>query len=320
MELSIVIVSWNTKDVLYDCLQSVYSQPCRIEFEVIVIDNASSDGSVDMVESEFPQAKIIANTENRGFAAANNQGIAIAKGQYLLLLNSDTVVLDNAIAKTISFADVQPEAGVIGCRVLNGDSSLQPTCFMFPSLLNLLMASIYLYKIFQKNRFFGRERMMWWNRNDVREVDVVDGCFMLVRHEAIEQIGIMDEQFFMYSEETDWCYRFKQAGWKVLFTPVAEIIHFGGQSSKQVAPQMILQLRGSILLFFKKHRPRFEYRIACFLVLMFFVVRVPAWFIRWLISRKNRAYCWLRMKIYIFGAWRLITRGSQSLCVKSCEI
>lgn len=316
MDVSIIVVNWNTCDFLRACLKSVYQQAIGVTFEVIVVDNASADGSAAMVESEFPQVKLIQNDTNKGFAAANNEGITIAKGRYVLLLNSDTVILNSAIDKTVSFADVHPKAGVVGCRVLNPDRTLQLTCFMFPSVLNMLLSATYLYKVFPRNRFFGRERMTWWNRNDEKEVDVVTGCFMLIRRQAIEQVGLMDERFFIYGEETDWCYRFKRAGWKVLFTPEAQTIHFGGQSSKQIAPKMALQLRGSILQFMHKHHSWLEYKLACFLVWLFFVMRIPAWFIKWLVSRKNRAYCWSRLKIYIMGTWRLPTKGAQALCVK----
>ena len=269
-----------------------------------------------MVRNNFPEVILIENTENRGFAAANNQGMSVAKGRYILLLNSDTVVLDNAIAKTVSFADDHPEAAVIGCRVLNPNRTLQPTCFMFPSLLNMILSSTYLYKLFPRSQFFGRERMTWWDREDVRGVDVVTGCFMLVRREAFEQVGMMDERFFVYGEETDWCYRFKQAGWKVMFTPCAEIIHLGGQSSKKIATEMGLQLRGSILQFINKHRPRWEYVLACLLVWLFCAVRIPFWFVCFLFSRQDRKYNWGRMKIYAIVAWRIITAGGKALCMR----
>jgi len=247
--VSIVIVSWNTRDILRDCLRSVYDQTEGIPFEVIVVDNASSDGSAETVASGFPQAILIRNATNRGFAAANNQGIAVAKGRYVLLLNSDTVVLDQAVMKAVAFADQHLDAAVVGCRVLNPDRSLQPTCFTFPSLLNLLLLTTYLAKVLPRNRFFGREKMAWWDRSDVRAVDVVTGCFMLVRRDAIAAVGAMDEDYFMYGEETDWCWRFKRCGWQVLFTPSAEIVHLGGQSSKVVRDRMLIQLRLSILLF-----------------------------------------------------------------------
>jgi hypothetical protein len=298
-EVSVVVVNWNTQDILRDCLRSIYEQCGEIDIEVIVIDNASTDGSVEMVKKDFTQVTLIENSQNRGFAAANNKGIAISKGRYVLLLNSDTVVLDNAIAKTVAFADSHPEAAVVGCRVLNPDRTLQPTCFMFPSILNMLLSSTYLYKLFPKSKFFGRERMTWWNRNDIREVDVVTGCFMLVRQDAIKKVGSMDEQFFMYGEETDWCYRFKQADWKILFTPCAEIIHLGGQSAQKRATTMVVQLRKSILQFMKKHHGPLIYRIVCLLTVIFLAVRLPIWSVIAFFQRaqngeaaiKKRAYC-----------------------------
>ena len=285
MELSIIIVSWNTRQTTCDCIRSIYGQPSKVDYEVIVVDNASSDGSVDMVNREFPEVIIISNSENRGFAAANNQGIAVAQGRYVLLLNSDTIVLDGAIDKVVAFADTHPKAGITGCRVLNEDKTLQLSCFMFPSVLNMTLWITYLFKLFPRSRFFGRERMTWWDRDDVREVDVLTGCFMLVRRESLEQVGLMDERFFMYFEETDWCYRFKQEGWKVMFTPNAEIIHLGGASSKQIRAAMVKQWRKSMLLFFKKHKSISEYLSAWFLIMLFLLTRVPY---RWLRRVESR--------------------------------
>jgi GT2 family glycosyltransferase len=319
LDVSIVIVNWNTRDLLRNCLASIYKEAGTVDFEVIVVDNASCDGSVAMVKREFPQVNLLENSDNKGFAVANNQAMAIAKGQYVLLLNSDTVILDNAIETTVDFADAHKDVAVLGGRVLNVDQTLQRTCFMFPSVLNMLLAATYLYKLFPKSRFFGREQMAWWDRGDVKEVDVVTGCFALVRKTAIEQVGLMDERFFMYCEETDWCYRFRQAGWKVLFTPDAQIIHLGGQSSKQMPVEMSLQLRGSILQFIRKHHSWLEYRMACVLTWLFFAVRVPVWFVRYLISKGQRDYCRRRMVTYLEGMKRLIGKGGGGLCFKTGE-
>ncbi len=309
LDLSIIIVSWNTRYILCDCVASIYAQTRDIKFEVIVIDNASIDGSAEMVKREFPQIVLVENSKNAGFAAANNQGINIARGRYVLLLNSDTIVLDDAISKTVSFANDNPAAAVVGCRILNPDKTLQPTCFMFPSLLNMFLSTAYLYKLFPRSWFFGREQMSWWNRDDVREVDVVTGCFMLVRREAIEQVGVMDERFFMYGEETDWCYRFRQAGWKILFTPSAEIIHLGGASTKQMKPEMVLQLRASILLFLKKHRGRWVHVLACLLVATFFLLRVPYWLGAAITSGNNRNSHIRTARTYIRGFFSALMGG-----------
>ena len=301
MDVSIIIVNWNTIKLLRDCLTSVYEQTHNIDFEVIVVDNCSSDGSIEMVKGEFPKVILIENKENRGFAAANNQAIAIAKGRYILLLNSDTVVLDKAIEKTLSFADDNPEAAAIGCRVLNPDGTVQTTCFMFPSILNMILSSTYLYKLFPGSKFFGREQMTWWDRNDVREVDVVTGCFILVRRQAIEQVGTLDERFFMYGEETDWCYRMKKNGWKIMFTPAGQIIHFGGQSASKTPVTMIIQLRQSILKFIKKHNGRSSVFLARLLTALVFIVRLPVWFVVFLFRPRQRSEASTKLQSYSAG-------------------
>lgn len=304
MDVTIIVVNWNTRDILRDCLNSVYEQTEGISFEVVVVDNASVDGSAGMVQEKFPQVILIENTENRGFAAANNQGMCVARGRYVLLLNSDAIVLDRAIQKTIAFAEQHTEAAVVGCKVLNPDQTLQPTCFMFPSLLNLFLSTTYLYKFFPRSRFFGRERMTWWDRQDVREVEVVTGCFMLVRKEAIDQVGMMDEGFFMYAEEADWCYRFKKAGWKRFFLPSAQIIHLGAQSSKQVKVPMMIQLRKAILQFIEKNYGSFHQRVARILVCLFFLLRIPFWIVvAGLTSRRQRALDMARA--YWKGSWTI---------------
>ncbi len=301
LDVSVIIVSWNTIGILRDCLKSVYEQTADIDFETIVIDNSSADNSAAMVKAEFPQVILIENHDNRGFASANNQGMKIAKGRYMLLLNSDTVVLDGAIQKTIAFAEQHPAAAVVGCRVLNPDRTLQPSCFMFPSLLNLFLATSYLYKIFPKSRFFGRERMTWWNREEIRQVDVVTGCFMLVRRAAIEKVGMMNEEYFMYAEETDWCWRFKKAGWHNLFYPDAQIIHLGGQSSKQIRGKSLIQLRLGILQFFHKNKSYPYYVSAGILISLFFLFRIPLWWIM-SIMKKSNSNAHTRFKAYS-SAW-----------------
>jgi hypothetical protein len=268
-----------------------------------------------MVEREFAQVRVVQNQDNRGFAAANNQGIDLANGRYVLLLNSDTVVLDGAIDKSIAFADDHPRAGVVGCRALNADRTLQPTCFMYPSPLNMLLSSTYLYKLWPRSRFFGRELMTWWDRRGGAEVEVVTGCFMLVRREAIDEVGTMDEDFFMYGEETDWCYRFREKGWQVLFAPVGEIVHLGGCSSRQAPHAMTLQLYGSKLRFVHKHRPKVYYWATCVFTALFFAFRVPYWLMRAAISGTGRGDCFRVAWTYTVGSVRAL-RGWESLCVR----
>jgi len=300
VDVSVVIVSWNTCEILHQCLKSIYATIRSISFEVIVIDNGSTDGSVEMIRQEFDRVKLLMNSENRGFAAANNQGVSIANGRYVLLLNSDTIVLDRAIEKTVAFADVHPDGAVTGCRALNPDRTLQGTCFMFPSLLNLLLLSSYLPQIYPRSRFFGRERMTWWGRNDAREVDVVTGCFMLVRKEAISEIGLMDEQFFMYSEETDWCYRFKAKGWKNWFTPDGEIVHIGGASAAKLGARRAELQSNSDVRYMFKHWSKPRAFIGLALLTMFYALRLVVLFIQQLL-RRNRELDRKRMEHHWVG-------------------
>ena len=315
LDVSIIIVNWNTRDILRDCLNSIAAQAGAVSSETIVVDNASSDGSVEMIKADFPWVHLIANQENRGFAAANNQALDLAQGRYLLLLNSDTVVLDRAIEKTVTFADSRPSAAVVGCLVLNADRTVQNTCFMFHSILNDLLEALFLNQLFPRSRFFGRAEMTWWSRDDVRQVDVVSGCFMLVRRAAYEQVGPMDEGFFMYAEEADWCYRFHRAGWQNIFTPHAEIIHLHGASSAQRRPEMTLQLRGSCLRYYRKHHGPLIYGLGCIMVALFFALRIPIWLFKSLLSSGQRRYCLQRAWTYARGTLYALL-GGRRLCLR----
>ena len=310
MDVSIIIVAWNVKKLVADCLNSVYDETKGIDFEIIYVDNASEDGSVEMVKKQFPNVRIIENDENKGFIKANNQGIETAQGRYVLLLNSDTIVLDNAIAKMVEFADAHQEAAVVGCKIVNLDRTLRKTCFMYPSVLNMFLAATYLYRVFPKSKFFGRERMTWWDFDDVREVEAVSGCCSLVRNHALEQVGLMDETYFVYGDDSDWCYRFKKNGWKIMFTPEAQVIHYGGQTTSQKPRAFRLQMEGSRLIFMKLHRSRAAFPLACFLTGLFFFLRIPYWLVVGLSGRKEGAkpveqagtyligscYCWTNWK------------------------
>lgn len=255
LDVSIIIVNWNTKALLRECLESIDVQTRGISYEIIVVDNASADHSGTMVREEFPEVILIENTDNRGFAAANNQGLAKASGRYILLLNSDTLVIENAITKTVGFADLNPRYGVVGCQVWEDDVTIQETCFLFHSPWNMFCVTAGLSKLFPRSFFLGGDKMQYWDRKTEREVDVVSGMFMLVRREAIDDVGVLDERFFIYCEEADWCYRMRRAGWKNFFWPGAQIIHRdgGGKSTAQVNVKMEVQKVKSLLFFIRKH-------------------------------------------------------------------
>ena len=249
-----MIVSWNVRALLRDCIRSVEEETQR-PHEIIVIDNDSRDGSATMVRSEFPNVRLIANRDNQGFAAANNQGLAVATGHNVLLLNPDTLVLDGAIDTMLDWLERHPNVGCVGCQVLESETDVQPTCFSDPGPLNLLLVETGLHRIRTGSRFFGRPQYTGWNRRDEREVDVVSGMFMLLPWRVVDEVGPMDDTFFIYSEEADWCRRIRDAGYRCAFAPVARIRHRdgGGKSTALTGHKMYVQLQTSKLIYIGKH-------------------------------------------------------------------
>jgi GT2 family glycosyltransferase len=289
-DVAVVIVSWNTRDILRGCLRSVFEQTHHVSFQVFVIDNNSHDGSADMVRADFPEVTLIANAENRGFAGACNQGMRLASARYTLLLNPDTVVLDDAISRCVGYADVHLDVGVVGCQVLEDESRVIPTGFSFPSPLNVFLALSGLSRAFPHSRLFGRPELSWWDRHTEQDVDVVTGMFMLVRREAIAQVGLMDEAYFVYSEEADWCYRFAQAGWRRVFTPCARIIHLdgGAKSTKQASKKMFVQLQKSSMIYHRKNLGLASWWLLKLIYIVSNFVRMIAWFALSIVNRDNR--------------------------------
>lgn len=268
MDLSIVIVNWNTREMLRDCLQSVFDNIGALEAEVFVVDNASEDGSPDMVVTNFPQAILICNAENRGFATANNQALASARGEYVLLLNSDTLVHGTVLESSQQYMNAHPDVGVLGCRVHNADGSLQITCSKWPSLVNLALLTSGLWKL-PGPAFLDRYRMTRWDRTDARSVDVVSGCYMFVRASAMHEVGLLDESFFFYGEETDWCRRFQDADWQLQFAPVGAITHYGGGSVKRLNHRRDVMLTEATVRLHRKHGG-LAAALACWAMLVIF--------------------------------------------------
>jgi hypothetical protein len=228
----------------------VYDTVSDLAFEVIVVDNASTDGSPDMVRHRFPQVRLLTNTENVGFARANNQAIRTSRGRYVLLLNSDVLALEGTLNRMVEFMDHRPEVGALGCELLNEDGSIQHFPKGKMTLTRELGRMLYVDELLAH---VGRRR----RRDDqAREVDRIKGACMLLRRETIAAVGLMEEHFFMFAEEDDWCLRIRQGGWKIYFLPEVAVIHFGGQSVKQIHEEMFLQLHRSKVAFFRKHYGR----------------------------------------------------------------
>ena len=257
LDLSISIVNWNTKDLLRDCLKSIYENTHGIDYEIFVADNASTDGSSEMVEREFPQVKLIKNKENVGFAKANNQIIKESRANFVLLLNPDTVILDNAIGKMVRFMWSHSEVGAVGPKLLNPDGTIQFVCGRsFPTLSAVFFEKSLLSTLFPHNRITGKYYMGYWNHDDTREVDLLSGACMMVRRQTINEVGLMDEQFFMYGEDVDWCYRIKQAGWKIYLLADAQVTHLGGQSVEVLDDRGRVASYQSMQKYFRKYYPK----------------------------------------------------------------
>jgi len=252
-DLSVCIVSWNTRADLRAALASVFARAGEAAFEVIVVDNASTDGSAEMVREEFPAAQLIVNRWNRGFAAGNNQALRRARGRYELLLNSDTVVHAGAFAELVRFMDAHPDAGAVGPRTLNPDGTLQYSCRRFPTLATGLFRKAPLGRLIPDNRWNRKYLMSDWVHDVAREVDWVSGAAMCLRSEAVRQVGALDEGYYMYCEDVDWCYRARRAGWKIYYLPQAVITHAIARSSDQRPLRMVAEFHRSMLRFYRKH-------------------------------------------------------------------
>lgn len=272
LDLLIVIVNFNTRDLLADCLRSIRASEGEFRFRVCVVDNNSTDGSAEMVSASFPEVHLIASEINGGFAYANNLGMrahrfrhvdAEAGGgvessdalpRYVLLLNPDTVLPPNALRDMLAFVDARPEIGVAGPKLVRRDGSLDLACRRsFPSPLVSFYRFSGLSKLFPQSPRFGRYNLTYLAPDEVTEVDSVVGAFMLVRREAIRQAGLLDERFFMYGEDLDWAYRIKQAGWKVFYYPRVQVLHYKGESSKQRSTAATEEFYRAMKLFHAKH-------------------------------------------------------------------
>ncbi len=254
MRLSVVIVSWNVRRDVLACLRSLQEHPPRAEAEVIVVDNASTDGTVEDIRQAFPHVTIISNRQNRGFAAANNQALAAARGRHVLFLNPDTVVHADALDTLMEFLDGHGDVGACAPQILNTDGTIQPSVRRFPTFSGMLHQGTILRHTRLLCKEYDRCMMKDFDGRTQAEVDIAMGAALMVRRRALDEIGAMDERFFMYYEEADLCHRLKRAAWRIVFVPGAVITHLGGRSSSQVPVATRIMMVTSLLRYFRKHR------------------------------------------------------------------
>ena len=268
MDITIVIINWNTRDLLRDCLNSIYKTLKDITFEIIVVDNASHDDSVAMLGEEFPDVRIIVNSENRGFAAANNQAFAVMKGRYALLLNTDAVLTENAVHELFAFMENHDDTAMAGGQLLNRDGSRQNSIANFPTILTLLANTSLLEYLFPRR--FPSKR---YEHKRPLKVESVIGACLVVRKKAMDEVGMFDERYFFFLEETDWAYQMRAAGWKIYHVPSACIYHLQGQSVGRNVRSRVEFYR-SRYKFFNKWKGR-SYNVAVSLVV--FIRLVVNW-------------------------------------------
>jgi GT2 family glycosyltransferase len=255
LDLSIIIINWNSAAFVRKCLQSVYAGTKECDFEVIVVDNASFDDCGAIIQSEFPTTKFIGSSINLGFAKANNLGAEAAKGRNLLFLNPDTEVIGDALLRIVSFLDARPDAGVVGCRLLNTDLSVQTSCVQaFPSILNQALDTEYLRRAFPKLRMWGTEALL--SDGNPAEVEVVAGACLMIKSDVFDAVGQFSSNYFMYAEDADLCFKAKQAGWKNYYLSSASVVHHGGRSSdkKPESNFASIMMRESIMEFMRLRR------------------------------------------------------------------
>jgi len=255
MKLSIIVLCWNDLKVIGDCLRSIYATTHSTDLEVIVSDNGSTDGSIEFIGQNFPQVRVIRNGKNLRFAKANNVGIRESRGEYVLILNSDTIIHEGTLDQIVTFADKHPEAGGFGCRVLNADGSYQACVRPFPSIRSEWIAALHLGPLAYISDWFQPGTYVGWKGNTQRSVGWLAGCFILFRADLLKRLGGFDEQFFYYHEDMDLCRRVWEAGYSILYTPDVTITHLGGQSTSKRFPPITFALDGQITryLYYYKH-------------------------------------------------------------------
>jgi GT2 family glycosyltransferase len=257
-DISICIVSYHTRDLLHDCLSSIYKTVDSLSFEIVIVDNHSEDGTVEMLCSEFPNVRLLVNDHNAGYTRPNNQAIRESKGRYIVLLNPDTLVKPNTFVELLKFLETHSEVGIVGPKVLNRDGTMQKQCrrsearpwdsFCYFSGLS---------RLFPHDKRFAGYLMTYLDEDLTHEAEAVSGSCMMIRRRVIEQIGYQDENFFAYQEDTDYCRRARLVGWKVFYNPSAQIIHYGGEGGSSVQPfRSIVEWHRSYYLYYRKHFAR----------------------------------------------------------------
>lgn len=286
-DVSIIIVNWNLREFLKKCLESIRSRSDSLTVETIVVDNASDDGSIEMVEQDFPEVSTIINRENAGFARASNQGMKVARGRYIFLLNNDAVLPEEVLASLVEFMDAHPDTGICGPRVINSDGTLQINSKGFyPSIPRIAAQLILPGHIMHPG---GRSLGLYEYKDDkkTREFDWLSGCALMARREAVGIVGLLDAEVFMYCEDIDWCYRMKKGGWKVVNLPQVNVLHYGGQSMKLQMGATVGSHAAGLIAFYKRYHSKFATAFFRTVVLAGYAIQAIGWILAAIFGRRE---------------------------------
>lgn len=256
MDVSVIIVNWNTKELLSNCINSIQEKTAGVSYEIIIVDNNSADGSAEMIKMEFPHCKLVASNKNNGFSRGNNLGIHEAIGRYIFFLNPDTILVTNALNGMFKLMESNQSVGAVGCKLLNRDGSIQFICARtFPTLFNQFSYYMMFNRLFPKSKRFTNVELGYWDHKESMEIDCLSGACIFAKKSIIDKIEGFDDSFFMYAEDVDLCYRIKQEGWKLYYLASEEIYHLGGASSKKQSHRYFsaIAMRESNYLLFNKH-------------------------------------------------------------------
>lgn len=296
VDVSVIIVNWNTRQLLLDAVSSIYESTHAVSFEILVVDNYSSDGSPEAVGKAFPGVRLICNDDNHGFSKANNIGIRVSNGRYVCLVNSDTKTLDGCLDKMVHYMDLHPEVGVLGPKTLNGDMSLRKNCQRLPTLWNRFCHAMYLHKIFPNVPFFENVFMIHFDHQSTIECQSLPGCYLMLRREAMDQVGLLDEAYFIYAEDKDWCKRFSDADWKIVFLHEAEAVHYAKRSSAAAPVRFILEKCKADFYYWKKHHSWISNQIMYLIFLLHQIIRITGWSLLYICRPRKREELGMALK------------------------
>jgi hypothetical protein len=298
-DLSIVIVSWNTKKYMEECLTSLSTIDGNLSAEIIVVDNASADGTPEMIRTQFPNVKLIETGANLGFARGNNVGIKEATGKYICLINSDVNVPSDCLDKMHTFMERNPGIGLLGPGMLRPDGKVYRSGMRFPTLWNLFLRSLFLDSLFKNTGLFGGYLMKDFHFDETRDIDVLNGWLWMARREALHQVGPLDGRFFMYAEDVDWCKRFHLAGWRVVFYPQASAVHYGGASAANQPSRFNVEMQRANLQYWKKYHGSISLFFYLLIGCLSYTVRALGWSGVYLMKKSSRYRAQIEVKQYL---------------------